>query len=116
MSRIGKLPITIPAGVEVKVNDENVVNVKGPLGELSQKVDAEIEVAVEDGSLSVSRAGDAKRQNDQANVWLFHAKGEVLQLLTLFQVGLDDAHNSLFSRTAEIFQSSIQVMLLHDLF
>ena len=62
MSRIGKLPISIPAGVEVKVNDENVVNVKGPLGELSQKVDAEIEVAVEDGTLSVSRAGDAKRQ------------------------------------------------------
>ena len=62
MSRIGKLPISIPAGVEVKVNDENVVNVKGPLGELSQKVDAEIEVAVEDSTLSVSRAGDAKRQ------------------------------------------------------
>lgn len=62
MSRIGKLPITIPAGVEVKVNDENVVAVKGPLGELSQKIDPAIEVAVEEGTINVKRAGDAKRE------------------------------------------------------
>ena len=36
MSRIGKLPISIPAGVTVSVNDENVVSVKGPKGEMSQ--------------------------------------------------------------------------------
>ncbi len=62
MSRIGKLPIAIPSGVEVKVSSDNVVNVKGPLGELSQKVDPEIEVAVADGNVNVKRAGDAKRQ------------------------------------------------------
>ena len=48
MSRIGKLPIEIPAGVTINVTSENVVSVKGKLGELSQKVDPEIEVAVED--------------------------------------------------------------------
>jgi large subunit ribosomal protein L6 len=61
MSRIGKLPITIPAGVEVKVSNENVVSVKGPLGELLQKVDPEIEVAVEDAKISFTREGDSKR-------------------------------------------------------
>lgn len=62
MSRIGKLPITLPAGVEIKVNDENVVNVKGPLGELSQKVDPEIELTVENGTVELKRAGESKRQ------------------------------------------------------
>ena len=61
MSRIGKLSIAIPAGVEVKVNEENLVNVKGPLGELSQQVDPDIEVAVEDGNINVKRAGETKR-------------------------------------------------------
>jgi len=62
MSRIGKLPVTVPAGVEVKVNDENVVTVKGPLGELSQQVDPEIELSEENGQFSFKRAGESKRQ------------------------------------------------------
>ena len=55
MSRIGKLPVNLPAGVEVKISDDNVVSVKGPLGTLSQKVDSDITVTVEDGVLSVTR-------------------------------------------------------------
>lgn len=62
MSRIGKLTITIPAGVEVKVSNENVVTVKGPLGELSQEVDTDIEVSMEDNVISVKRTNDSKRQ------------------------------------------------------
>ncbi len=46
MSRIGKLPVNLPAGVTVQVLDGNVVKVKGPLGELSQKVDPDITVTV----------------------------------------------------------------------
>ncbi len=46
MSRIGKLPVNIPAGVEVKIEAGNVVCVKGPLGQLSQKVDSDIKVEV----------------------------------------------------------------------
>ncbi len=61
MSRIGKLPITIPAGVEVKVSNENVVSVKGPLGKLSQKVDPEIEVSIEDATINFKRSGETKR-------------------------------------------------------
>ncbi|MBN2173116.1 MAG: 50S ribosomal protein L6 [Bacteroidales bacterium] len=60
MSRIGKLPIAIPAGVEIKVNDENIVTVKGKLGELHQKLDPAITVKIEDGQLTLSRATEEK--------------------------------------------------------
>ena len=50
MSRIGKLPISIPAGVTVTLNN-GVVNVKGPKGELSQKVDSSIIVKIEDNHI-----------------------------------------------------------------
>lgn len=59
MSRIGKLPIQIPAGVTVTVKD-NVVTVKGPKGELSQSIHADIEVSVNDGVLEVNRPNDEK--------------------------------------------------------
>ena len=62
MSRIGKLPVSVPAGVQVKVSDENVVTVKGPLGELTQKVDPNISVTVENGTIEFKRAGDEKSQ------------------------------------------------------
>jgi large subunit ribosomal protein L6 len=61
MSRIGKAPIAIPAGVTVAVNDANVVTVKGPKGELHQAVDSGITVAQEDGHLLVQRPSDQKR-------------------------------------------------------
>lgn len=60
MSRIGKLPISIPAGVTVTVGKDNVVTVKGPKGELSQEVNPDIKVSVEDGTLSVTRPSDEK--------------------------------------------------------
>ncbi len=69
MSRIGKLPISIPAGVEIKVSDENVVSVKGPLGELFQQVDPTIEVAVEDGNVEVKRTGEAKRDKSMHGLY-----------------------------------------------
>lgn len=61
MSRIGKQPITIPAGVEVKISDANVVSVKGPLGALSEQIDKDIKVSIEDGTLTVTRPNDNKR-------------------------------------------------------
>lgn len=59
MSRIGKLPITIPSGVDVKL-DNGVVTVKGPKGELSQSVPAPISVAIEDGQVIVTRPDDER--------------------------------------------------------
>jgi large subunit ribosomal protein L6 len=61
MSRVGKAPITIPAGVTVSVSAENEVSVKGPKGTLTQKVDSDITVAQEDGSIVVQRPSDQKR-------------------------------------------------------
>ena len=61
MSRIGKLPIAVPAGVTINVSKENVVTVKGKLGELSQQVDSEIEVAVEENQIQVKRPNDTKK-------------------------------------------------------
>ena len=52
MSRIGKLPISIPAGVTVAQDKDGIVTVKGPKGELSQKVDSSIKVKIEDGHIT----------------------------------------------------------------
>ncbi|MBQ0112593.1 MAG: 50S ribosomal protein L6 [Bacteroidales bacterium] len=62
MSRIGKLPISIPEGVEIKVDNNNVVTVKGKLGTLQQAVDPCIKLNVEDGVLHLERAGESKRE------------------------------------------------------
>lgn len=61
MSRIGKHPISIPAGVTVSVKD-GVVTVKGAKGELTQSVDARIEVAVEDAQVVVRRSSDDRQE------------------------------------------------------
>jgi large subunit ribosomal protein L6 len=60
MSRIGKAPIAIPAGVSITVSDKNLVTVKGPKGELTQQVNPDITVTVEDGQLVVTRPTDQK--------------------------------------------------------
>ncbi|MCD4682102.1 MAG: 50S ribosomal protein L6 [Bacteroidales bacterium] len=60
MSRIGKLPISIPDGVNIEISDDNVVTVKGKLGELQQKVDPAISLKVEDGNLTLERATEEK--------------------------------------------------------
>jgi large subunit ribosomal protein L6 len=61
MSRIGKLPITIPAGVTIDVKD-SVVTVKGAKGELTQAINPNISVEVKDGEINVSRPND-EREN-----------------------------------------------------
>ena len=69
MSRIGKLPVNLPAGVEIKISDDNVVSVKGPLGTLSQKVDSDITVTVEDGVLSVTRPTNQPRHRSMHGLY-----------------------------------------------
>jgi large subunit ribosomal protein L6 len=61
MSRIGKLPVNLPSGVTITVSDDNMVSVKGPLGTLSQKVDSDIKVEVENNTIILSRPNDEKR-------------------------------------------------------
>ncbi|MBC8146698.1 MAG: 50S ribosomal protein L6 [Bacteroidetes bacterium] len=60
MSRIGNNPIALPEGVEVNVSNDNMVTVKGKLGELKQAVDPNINVKVENNTLFVSRNTEEK--------------------------------------------------------
>ncbi len=60
MSRIGKLPINIPAGVEVNINNDNLVVIKGKLGELQQQVNEEIKVSVQNNEIILERPSDSK--------------------------------------------------------
>lgn len=68
MSRIGKAPIEIPAGVTVQVNG-NVVTVKGPKGELTQEVNPDIKVNVEDGKVEVTRPSDDRENRSQHGLY-----------------------------------------------
>ena len=61
MSRIGKLPLPIPATVAISVDKSNVVTVKGPKGTLTQAVDPDISIKIEDGVLTVVRPTEQKR-------------------------------------------------------
>ena len=60
MSRIGRMPITVPAGVTVSIADGNVVTVKGPKGELVRALSAEMTIKQEGTMITVSRPSDAK--------------------------------------------------------
>jgi large subunit ribosomal protein L6 len=61
MSRIGKLPVKLPKGIIVSVANDNTVTVKGPKGELSQKLDPDIKIEIKEDELLVTRPTDQKR-------------------------------------------------------
>ena len=60
MSRIGRMPITVPAGVEVKVSETNFVTVKGPKGELSKQLSPKMTISVDGAVITVTRPNDEK--------------------------------------------------------
>ena len=61
MSRIGLKPVTVPAGVEVKVDEKNIVTVKGPKGQLTQAIDSSMKIEINDGILTVTRPTENKK-------------------------------------------------------
>ena len=65
MSRIGKKPVVVPAGVEVAVDANNVVTVKGPKGQLSEQISKLIKVEVADGVVNVTRESDSREERSQ---------------------------------------------------
>ncbi len=89
MSRIGKLPITLPKGVTVTV-EGNVVRVKSSKGELTERIPAEVQVELEEGVLVVKRGGDDKRSRAM--------HGLTRALLANMVTGLTDG----FTKTLEI--------------
>ena len=90
MSRIGRQPIVLPAGVTVTVGEDNLVTVKGKLGELSEKIRPSISVKVEGNEVIVTRA------NDEKEVRALH--GLTRALLNNMVVGVTDG----FSKKLEI--------------
>lgn len=69
MSRIGILPIDIPAGVSIEITDDNLVKVKGPKGELTQKVNPDIKIEVNENVLTVSRPTEQKRHKSMHGLY-----------------------------------------------
>lgn len=61
MSRIGRAPITIPAGVDVKLDDNNTITVKGPKGTLTGTMPADMDITVEDSVITVQRPSEDKK-------------------------------------------------------
>jgi len=61
MSRIGKLPIGIPAGVSIKIEDGNAITVKGPMGTLTRKLSKEMKIEEKSGQIIIERPNDIKR-------------------------------------------------------
>lgn len=87
MSRIGKLPINIPAGVQVTLLD-NVVTVKGPKGELSQAVDPSIKVTIEDGHITFAIDENSEVETKQKQA--FH--GLYRSLINNMVVGVSEGY------------------------
>jgi large subunit ribosomal protein L6 len=90
MSRIGKMPIAIPAGVTVSVAENNTVTVKGPKGELTRTLPKEMTIKQEDGKVEISRPSDDKKER------ALH--GLTRALLHNMVVGVSEG----FSKTLEI--------------
>ena len=61
MSRIGLKPIDIPSGVEIKINDNNLVQVTGPMGNLEEKIDPNMDIKIEDNVLTINRPSETKK-------------------------------------------------------
>ena len=88
MSRIGRLPISIPAGVDVKI-DGQAVSVKGPKGELSLVVKAPIAVTVEDGQVLVTRPDDERESRSLHGLTRTLIANQITGVTTGYTKGLE---------------------------
>ena len=89
MSRIGKLPITVPAGVTVTVAPDNTVTVKGPKGTLSQWVNPDLTVKQEGNVLTLERPTDAKPHRAMHGLYRTLVNNMVVGVTTGFQKELE---------------------------
>ena len=85
MSRIGKLPVSLPEKVSAELLPGNVLKVKGPLGEMSQKVDADIKVTIEDGSIKFERPTNQPRHRSMHGLYRALAQNMVTGVSTGYQ-------------------------------
>ena len=100
MSRIGKAPIAIPAGVTITVSDKNLVTVKGPKGELTQQVDPAIIIEQENGELLVKRPTEQKHHKS--------LHGLYRSLLNNMVVGVTEGYKTVQELVGVGFRASSQ--------
>lgn len=86
MSRIGKLPVSLPSGVTAELLPGNVVKVKGPLGELSQKVDADITVTIEGTEIKFTRPTDQPRHRSMHGLYRALVNNMVVGVSSGFEI------------------------------
>ncbi len=89
MSRIGRLPITVPAGVTVTIAADNTVTVKGPKGELNQKINKDITVKKEGANVIVERKNDSKEQRAMHGLYRSLINNMVVGVTAGFQKSLE---------------------------
>ena len=89
MSRIGKLPIEIPSGVEVKKGDGQLITVKGPLGELKQKISSGIGVEIENNQVVFTRSDESKQQKSLHGLYRSLVNNMVLGVSKGFEIKLE---------------------------
>ena len=85
MSRIGKLPVSLPDKVSVELLPGNVLKVKGPLGELSQKIDPDIKVTIEDNEIKFERPTDQPRHRSMHGLYRAPVQNMVTGVSTGYQ-------------------------------
>ena len=86
MSRIGKLPVSLPTGVSAELLSGNVLKVKGPHGEMSQKVDPDITVTIEDNQIKFARPTDQPRHRSMHGLYRALAHNMVVGVSEQFTV------------------------------
>ncbi len=89
MSRIGKLPIEIPAGVQVTIDEDNLITVKGPLGTLTQQVNKAITISREGNTLQFTRPDDHKTNRSMHGLYRSLVNNMVTGVTKGFEVKLE---------------------------
>ncbi|MEA3452513.1 MAG: 50S ribosomal protein L6 [Bacteroidota bacterium] len=105
MSRIGKLPIDIPQGVEINVDKENIISVKGKLGQLEQKVHTDLTIKVENNQLTVKRPTESKEHRS--------LHGLYRSLINNMLVGVSEGYKIVMELNGVGYKASVQGQLLN---
>jgi len=104
MSRIGKLPIDVPQGVEINIDKDNIVSVKGKLGQLEQKVHSDLAIEVKDNQLTVNRPTDSKEHRS--------LHGLYRSLINNMIVGVSEGYKIVMELNGVGYKAAIQGQVL----
>lgn len=104
MSRIGKLPINIPQGVDIKIDKGNKVTVKGKLGQLEQRVHPDLTLEIEDNHLIVKRPTDSKEHRSMHGLYR--------SLLNNMVIGVSEGYKIVMELIGVGYKASVQGQVL----